>query len=70
MKKTTFTSKIIYGIILLAISLSTNAQDEIDITNMISFSKTNTMNGVRLVTFIPAPVTNEYQEISALNTAL
>lgn len=66
MKKTTFTSKIIYGIILLAISLSTNAQDEIDITNMISFSKTNTMNGVRLVTFIPAPVTNEYQEISAL----
>lgn len=53
-------------ILLLFVSLSVNAQNEINFTNKVSFSKTGDMSGIRLAALIPAPVTNEYQEISSL----
>lgn len=53
-------------VICLLVALSANAQNEISFTNKVSFSKTGSMNGVRLIALIPAPVTNEYQEISLL----
>lgn len=47
-------------------SLNADAQNEIDFTNKVSFSKTGNMSGIRLITLMPAPVTNEYQEICFL----
>lgn len=53
-------------VVSLFASLPADAQNEIDFTNKVSFSKTGNMSGIRLVTLMPAPVTNEYQEISML----
>ena len=53
-------------LIVLSVSLSGYCQGVIDFTNKVTFTKTGSMSGVRLVTVMPAPVTNEYQEISAL----
>lgn len=55
-------------IFLSIVTLSANAQREISFTNKATFTKTGSMSGVRLVTLLPAPVTNEYQEISLLQT--
>ncbi len=52
--------------IFLFVSLSVFSQSEIDFTNKVTFTKTGNMSGVRLVTMLPAPVTNEYQEIRML----
>lgn len=60
-----YTTKLLVVVSLFA-SLPADAQNEIDFTNKVSFSKTGTMNGIRLVTLMPVPVTNEYQEISML----
>lgn len=53
-------------IVFLFISLAVYSQSEIDFTNKVTLTKTGNMSGVRLITMIPAPVTNEYQEISML----
>jgi hypothetical protein len=53
-------------IILLFVSLSVNAQSEISFTNKVAYSKSGNINDVRLISLIPAPVSNEYQDISSL----
>lgn len=53
-------------IILSLVSLSAYSQSEISFTNKVEFTKNGNINVVRLLTLIPAPVTNEYQEISML----
>lgn len=58
--------KILRFIVLLFIIIPVKAQNEISFTNKVSFSKTGNLSGIRLVTLMPAPVTNEYQEISSL----
>ncbi len=68
MKKEGF-YKIALGIVAMIVCCySANAQNEISFTNKVSFYKSGNMEGVRLVTVIPAPVTNEYQEISSLQS--
>ncbi len=52
----------------LLISLSTNAQTNISFTNKFTFQKSGSIDGVRLIALIPAPITNEYQEISSLSS--
>lgn len=52
----------------LLITTTAGAQAEISFANKVSFTKTGDMDGVRLAALIPAPVTNEYQEISALRS--
>lgn len=51
---------------LISATLSVNAQDEISFSNEVTFSKTGIMDGMRLVVLMPAPITNEYQEIHLL----
>lgn len=55
-------------VILSLVSLSVYSQSEISFTNKAVFSKTGNMNVTRLITLLPAPVTNEYQEISMLES--
>lgn len=45
-------------------------QEKVYFTNKAIFTKTGIMSGVRLVVLLPAPTTNEYQEISALTSNL
>lgn len=52
----------------LLITTTAGAQAEISFANKVLFTKTGDMDGVRLAALIPAPVTNEYQEISALRS--
>lgn len=47
-------------------SLSISAQNEIAFTNRVSFVLTGNASINRFVALIPAPVTNEYQEINSL----
>lgn len=54
--------------VFLLISLSANAQAYVSFTNKVTFQKSGNMKGVRLATLIPAPVTNEYQEIGSLGS--
>lgn len=53
-------------IILLFVSLSVNAQSEISFTNKVAYSKSGNINDIRLISLIPAPISNEYQDISSL----
>lgn len=62
----TSTRHLLCVVISFLVALLANAQSEINFTNKVAFTKTGNLNGVRLVTLIPAPVTNEYQEISSL----
>lgn len=59
---------LLHVVFLLLVSMSVHAQSEISFTNKVSFSKTGNMGGTKLTTFIPAPVTNEYQEITELQS--
>ena len=53
--------------LLFLTSFSLAAQNEIGLTNnKVSFTKTESMSGVRLVALLPAPITNEYQDITSL----
>lgn len=52
----------------LLITTTAGAQAEISFANKVLFTKTGDMDGVRLAALLPAPVTNEYQEISALRS--
>lgn len=45
-----------------------HAQSETAFTNKVTYSKTGNMSGVRLVSLMPAPITNEYQEINSLSS--
>ena len=56
----------LFFVVFLFLSLSADGQSEISFTNKVSFSKVGNMSGVRFVTLMPAPVTNEYQEINML----
>ena len=69
MRRTT-TRHLLQIVFFLLVTFSANAQSEINFTNIVSFTKTRSMNDVRLVALIPAPVTNEYQEISSLQANL
>lgn len=66
MKKTFFLRTIICGAFYLFSSFSINAQSEIPFTNKVIYTKTGNISGVRLVSLMPAPITNEYQEISSI----
>ena len=55
-------------LILSLVSLFVYSQSEISFTNKVVFSKSGNMSGLRVVTLIPAPITNEYQEISMLES--
>ena len=52
----------------LIIATTAGAQVEMSFANNVLFTKTGDMDGVRLAVLLPAPVTNEYQEISALHS--
>ena len=64
--KQVITTLLIIFTLLLSTSLTIVAQNEIPFINKVSFSKTKPMSGVRLVALIPAPITNEYQDITSL----
>lgn len=42
------------------------AQSEIAFTNKVTFTTSGDISGIRLCSLMPAPITNEYQEISSL----
>ncbi|MBR4552709.1 MAG: transglutaminase domain-containing protein [Bacteroidaceae bacterium] len=63
-----YRNQILCFIFCLFNSLSVIAQGEIAFTNKVVFSKTGNMEGVRLIVLMPAPVTNEYQEIRSLSS--
>lgn len=55
-------------IFLYGVALFVNAQDEICFTNTTSLSVIGNPNITRFIAIMPAPVTNEYQEISLLRS--
>ena len=66
MKGLNYSGHLLSALVLLLVSLSVFSQSDIRFTNKVAFSQIGNMSGVRLVTLMPAPVTNEYQEISML----
>ena len=54
---------ILCGLFSLFTPVFVNAQGEIAFTNKVTYTKTGSIIGVRLVSLMPAPVTNEYQEM-------
>ena len=63
---TTALTRFILLISMFMFSLSISAQNEIAFTNRVSFVLTGNASINRFVALIPAPVTNEYQEINSL----
>lgn len=67
--KTSYFGKVMFCLTFcLFTSISGKAQSEIAFTNKVIYSKTGNISGTRLVSLMPAPVTNEYQEISSLSS--
>jgi hypothetical protein len=66
MKQTFFLRTILWGTIYLFSAFSVNAQSEIAFTNKVTFTKTGNISGIRLISLMPVPITNEYQEISSI----
>lgn len=66
MRKKTIYNVILFSVLSLYTSFSAYAQSEIAFTNKVTYTKTGSISGVRLVSLMPAPITNEYQEISEL----
>lgn len=65
-----FKTLCITSIAILSLSLypvEIKAQSSIAFTNNVLFTKTGSMSGVRLVTILPIPQSNEYQEIQSLS---
>ena len=68
MNKRAFYNMILCGFFSLFTPFFVNAQGEIAFTNKVTYTKTGSIIGVRLVSLMPAPVTNEYQEINELSS--
>ena len=68
MNKRAFYNMILCGLFSLFTPFFVNAQGEIAFTNKVTYTKTGSIIGVRLVSLMPAPVTNEYQEINELSS--
>ena len=68
MNKRAFYNMILCGLFSLLSPFFVNAQGEIAFTNKVTYTKTGSIIGVRLVSLMPAPVTNEYQEINELSS--
>lgn len=64
--KTNYSIRYLVTILLFFSLLNVNAQSEIDFTNKVVFTKNGNISVSRFISLLPAPVTNEYQEISEL----
>ena len=66
MKLTAFFRTLLCGALYVISSSFVKAQSEIAFTNKVTYTVMGNISGIRLVSLMPTPITNEYQEISSI----